>query len=330
MPARHSDGNGATGAPSSEHRQRSAGSRHRESSDEAGRRRSDEPAGSLILIGGACSARGDALATFVRMCGAEEGGRIVGLTTASSDPTGSAIAWKNDFATAGARNIEFPIVDRRARAQDDRIADKVRSADGIFLGGGDQVHLVATIGGAKIGTAIREAYQRGAVICGTSAGAAALTETILAGGEPDESGKMIDMHIGPGLGLLGFRTVIDTHFAERRRLHRLFVAIAGNPELMGLGIDEDTALVVRGHLGAVIGAGGVTFVDGRGVRFDNADEVKRGAQLTLSYLRVGIVGNGYVFNLRERELETLVQSRQRDEEVPTVLGDDAQRPSSSG
>ena len=302
MPARHSDGKG---------------------------RRSDEPAGSLILIGGACSAQGEALATFVRMCGAEDGGRIVGLTTASSDPTGSAIAWKNDFALAGARNIEFPIVDRRARAQDERIADKIRTADGIFLGGGDQVHLVATIGGAKIGTAIRDAYQRGAVICGTSAGAAALTETILAGGEPDETGKMIDMHIGPGLGLLGFRAVIDTHFAERRRLHRLFVAIAGNPELMGLGIDEDTALVVRGHLGAVVGSGGVTFVDGRGVRFDNADEVKRGGQLTLSYLRVGIVGNGHVFNLRERELETLVQSRSKDEEVPSVLGDDAERPASS-
>jgi len=289
----------------------------------SGTRRTDEAAGALILIGGACSARGEALATFVRMAHAEDGGRIVGLTTASMDPTGSAVAWKNDFAIAGARNTEFPIVDRRARAQDDRIAEKVRTADGIFLGGGDQVQLVATIGGSKVGNAIREAYHRGAIVCGTSAGAAALTETILAGGEPDESGTAIDMHIGPGLGLLGFHSMIDTHFAERRRLHRLFVAIAGNPELMGLGIDEDTALVVQGHLGAVVGAGGVTFVDGRGVRFDNADEVKQGGQLTLSYLRVGIVGNGYVLNLRERELEALVRAREEGEETPSVLGEEA-------
>lgn len=288
-----------------------------------GRRRGDAR-GSLILIGGACNPHGDALATFVRMSGADEGGKVVGLTTASTDPVGSAISWKNDFGAAGAKNTEFPIVDRRARAQDAKIAAKLRDADGIFLGGGDQVHLVATIGGSKVGEAIREAYQRGAVICGTSAGAAALTETILAGGEPDESGTMLDMHIGPGLGLLGFHTVIDTHFAERRRLHRLFIAIAGNPELMGLGIDEDTALVVQGRLGAVVGAGGVTFVDGRGVRFDNADEVKQGSQLTLSYLRVGIVGNGYVFNLAERELETLVRSEERGDATPSVLGEDAE------
>ena len=289
----------------------------------SGSRRTDEAAGTLILIGGACSAQGEALATFVRMTHADEGGKIIGLTTASMDPTGSAVGWKNDFALAGARNTEFPIVDRRARAQEDRIADKFREADGIFLGGGDQVHLVATIGGSKVGDAIREAYHRGAVVCGTSAGAAALTETILAGGEPDELGKMVDMHIGPGLGLLGFHAVIDTHFAERRRLQRLFVAIAGNPELMGLGIDEDTALVVQGHLGAVVGAGGVVFVDGRGVRFDNADEVKQGAQLTLSYLRVGLVGPGYQFNLRERELEQLVEAKKAPAEVETVKGEGA-------
>jgi cyanophycinase len=88
----------------------------------------------------------------------------------------------------------------------------------------------------------------------------------------------------------------------------LFVVIAGNPQLLGLGIDEDTALIVRGHLGEVVGAGGVTFVDGRdSVRFDNAGDLEKGRQLTLSHLRVGIVGTHYHLNLRERELEVLVQ-----------------------
>ena len=160
------------------------------------------------------------------------------------------------------------------------------------------------------------------VVGGTSAGAAALTEIILAGGEPDETGNQIARHIGPGLGLLGFRAMIDTHFGARRRLHRLFGAIAANPEYLGLGIDENTALVVFGHLGAVIGTGGVTFVDGRGIRFDNADEVKEEGSLTLSYMRVGVVGNGYVLNLRERELETLVRGRLTAEETPSVKGDD--------
>ncbi|MEJ7811696.1 MAG: cyanophycinase [Gemmatimonadaceae bacterium] len=261
-----------------------------------------------MLIGGGCTADGEALATFVRMCDAAAGGKIVGLTTASADPVGSARHWKKDLAIAGARTVEFPIVDRRARAQDERVASTILDAPGIFLGGGDQVHLVATIRGSRVGDAIGEAYRRGAVVCGTSAGAAALTETILAGGEPDEHGKLLSMHIGPGLGLLGFRAMIDTHFAQRRRLQRLFAAIAANPDYMGLGLDEDTALVVHNELGAVVGKGGVTFVDGRGVRFDNASEVARGAHLTLSHLRVGIVGHGYTLNLEERELETLVRA----------------------
>jgi len=285
------------------------------------RRRADECEGALVLIGGACSPHGPALGAFLDLCRGRDGGRIVGFTTASGDPEASAHAWLHDFAVAGARNVEIPIVDRRSRAQDARIADLVRAADGIFLGGGDQVHLVATLGGSRVGRAIREAYQRGAVVGGTSAGAAALTETIMAGGERDEHGEIVDLYTGPGFGLLGFRAVIDTHFAERRRLHRLFVAIANNPELMGLGIDEDTALVVRGHLARVHGPGGVTFVDGRGVRFDTANAAQRpGVGLTLSYLRVGIVGAGYDFNLRERELELLLEEAEEEEPTPTVKG----------
>ena len=276
------------------------------------RRRTDGGAGALVLIGGACEPQGEALGAFLRLSNALDGGKIVGITTASQDPANSARDWMQAFEQAGATHVEIPIVDRRDRAQDRRIAQMVQEADGIFFGGGDQVHLAATVGGSRLDRAVREAYAGGATICGTSAGAAALTETILAGGEPDEYGQMQDVHLGPGFGLLGFRAMIDTHFTQRRRLQRLFMVIAQNPELLGLGIDEDTALVVRGHLGEVVGRGSVTFVDGRGVRFDNAEEWMDGKPLTLSYLRVGIVGAGYTLNLRERELEVLLQAR-RDE-----------------
>jgi cyanophycinase len=160
------------------------------------------------------------------------------------------------------------------------------------------------------------------VVCGTSAGAAALTETILANGEPDEHGTMTEMYMGRGLGLLGFHSVIDTHFGARRRLHRLFNAIAANPSLLGLGIDEDTALVVRGPLAHAVGAGGVTFVDGRGVRYSTASGGTRDGALTLSYLRVGVVGAGHTLNLRERELEVVLAERAGGA-TPTVVGDEA-------
>jgi cyanophycinase len=287
------------------------------------RRRTDRHSGTLVLIGGACAPDGEALGSFLDRCNAREGGKIVGITTASTDPAGSAREWMGAFAAAGAHNVEIPVIDRRDRAQDPRIAEMILGADGIFLGGGDQVHLVATLGGSRVDRAIREAYSRGAVVCGTSAGAAGLTETILAGGEPDEYGRMQDLHLGPGFGLLGFRAMIDTHFTQRRRLQRLFMVIAQNPELLGVGIDEDTAVVIHGHLGEVRGRGSLTFVDGRGVRFDNADECMSGTPLTLSYLRVGIVGAGYTFNFRERELEVLVQARASREEMEVVRGESA-------
>jgi cyanophycinase len=84
------------------------------------------------------------------------------------------------------------------------------------------------------------------------------------------------------------------------------VAIAEFPALMGLGIDEDTALVVKREIGTVVGKGGVTFVDGSSVRFNNASDVTRGPELTISALRVGIVGTGQQFNLKKREVVALL------------------------
>ena len=288
--ARHSNGDG---------RRVNSGRPHRPGRD----------AGTLVLIGGATTPTGSALGIFIECCRAREGGRVVGLTTASADAAASAALWRADFATAGASNVEFPVVPDRRAACDERIARMVAEADGIFLGGGDQVHLIASLSGTPTGEAIKEAFARGVTVGGTSAGAAALTETTLAGGEVDEDGNLVEMYIGPGLGLLGFRAIIDTHFAQRKRLQRLFVAIADYPDMMGLGLDEDTALVVKGHLGTVVGHGGVTFVDGSTVRYDNADEIEKGKQITFSHMRVGVVGDGHVLDLRARELRALVQGQ---------------------
>jgi cyanophycinase len=262
--------------------------------------------GTLILIGGATTTRGPALRAFIERAHAVEGSAIVGITTASSDPRAAADRWKRDFARAKTGDIIFPIIEDREDADDPSIAAAIEGSRAVFLGGGDQVKLITTLTGTAVGAAIWDHYQRGGIVCGTSAGAAALTELTLAGNEVDDEGKLVDQYIGPGLGLLGFRTLIDTHFTQRRRLYRLFVAIASYREVMGLGIDEDTAMIVHGETATVEGRGGVTFVDGRSVVFDNAEEVTKGRQLTLSALRVGIVGTGYSFNLRARELEALL------------------------
>jgi cyanophycinase len=269
-----------------------------------------------VLIGGACTADGEALGSFVKLAAAQDGGPIVTITSASRDVRGSASHWETDFANAQAGDAIFPIIETRKDACDRDIAKAVSRARGIFLGGGDQVKLITTLSGTPVGDAIWDNYVSGGVVCGTSAGSAALTELTLAGNEVDEEGNLVEQYIGPGLGLLDFKTLIDTHFSQRRRLYRLFVAIAGYPEIMGLGIDEDTAMIVRGEVGKVVGKGGVTFVDGRTVKFDNAEEVTKGRQLTLSSLRVGIVGTGYTFNLRERELEAVLTRPDRGYQAP--------------
>lgn len=269
-------------------------------------RRLRDATGTLILIGGGTTAAGPALGGFIEMSEAKKGAPIVGFTTASSQVAVSRDMWVADLQHAGATNVSIPIVESREQACDPHIVEQARNARGIFLGGGDQVKLVSVFGGTPLEEAIRDAYIDGAIVCGTSAGAAALTKTTLAGNEVDDEGKLVEQYIGPGLGLLGYHTLIDTHFTQRRRLYRLFVAIAEFPALMGLGIDEDTALIVQREIGTVVGRGGVTFVDGSSVRFNNSAEVTRGPELTISALRVGIVGTAQKFNLRKREVESLL------------------------
>jgi cyanophycinase len=273
----------------------------------ASRRRLRDAAGTLVLIGGGATATGEPIASFIELSGARDGAPLVGFTTASSQVAVARDMWLADLKNAGATDVTIPMVESREDASDREIIERVQRARGIFLGGGDQVKLVSCLSGTPLAEAIRDAYLDGAIICGTSAGAAALTKTTLAGNEVDDEGKLVEQYIGPGLGLLGYHTLIDTHFTQRRRLYRLFVAIAEFPALMGLGIDEDTALIVKREIGTVVGNGGVTFVDGSSVRYNNAPDVTKGPELTISSLRVGIVGTGQKFDLRKRELQALLR-----------------------
>jgi cyanophycinase len=273
-------------------------------------RPADAPGGPLVLIGGNCTGQGKALGAFLDLSHARQGGSIVGIGAASADPAESARYWTEQFQSVGIASVQFPLFDRDDEASDHRLAEAICSANGVFLGGGDQVKLVASLSGTRAGDALKEFHLAGGVVCGTSAGAAAVTELTMAGGEIDDEGNLVDQYIGPGLGLLGHQAIIDTHFSQRRRLQRLFLVVAGNTQLLGVGIDEDTALIVRDGVGQVVGAGSVTFVDGRDtVRYDNAKDLEKGRQLTLSHLRVGIVGTNYHLDLRARELHELVNAQ---------------------
>jgi len=130
--------------------------------------------GPLVLIGGASTPKGEALGTFIDLA-RKVGGPIIGITEASENPVKSARLWREDFRVAGVQNIEFARVKRDNEKLDRELAARIDDAGAVFLGGGNQVKLVAELSGSLACASMKALSARGGVICGTSAGAAALT-----------------------------------------------------------------------------------------------------------------------------------------------------------
>ncbi len=136
-------------------------------------------------------------------------------------------------------------------------------------------------------------------MAGTSAGASVMSETMLVRGSSQESHRIGDLHMAPGLGLMR-DVIIDQHFAERGRIGRLLGAVAQNPRVLGVGIDEDTAIVVDGDQFTVLGVGAVYIVDGTGVTHSNIAEAQPERTLSMHDVRVHVLSRGDRFNLAER------------------------------
>jgi cyanophycinase len=223
--------------------------------------------GHLIIIGGGEDRTDDKniLTRFVDMAGGPTG-RFVILTTASRVPDKVWEMYDAAFGDLGVAQRQHLHLDSRVDANNPELVQAIEQADGIFMTGGDQKRLLAIIGGTLADEAIHRALTvRGAVIAGTSAGASAMSAHMLADGKADLHPEKGAVHLAAGLGLL-HRVVIDQHFSQRHRLARLLTVIAANPHLLGIGIDEDTALVIAFGADAgieVIGDGAVTIVDGR-------------------------------------------------------------------
>ncbi len=220
--------------------------------------------GHLVIIGGSEDRSRDKaiLARFVELCGAARA-KIVVITAASGIEEEKWSDYDRVFGELGARRRVHLHVRCREDANDERHIGDIADADGIFMTGGDQRRLLALVGGTALDAAMHTALAvRGVCIGGTSAGASAMSGHMLAEGRADRPEKGA-VSLAAGLGFL-HKVVIDQHFSERRRLARLLSVIAANPYLQGIGIDEDTALVVERGMGIeVLGEGAVTIVDGR-------------------------------------------------------------------
>ncbi|HPW40880.1 MAG TPA: cyanophycinase, partial [Bacillota bacterium] len=171
----------------------------------------------------------------------------------------------------------------------------------IFFVGGDQLRISSILGGTEVHRLLKQAYKDGGVIAGTSAGASMMSEIMVVEGKDDEAPRKCTLKMAPGMGLLE-GVIIDQHFNQRGRIGRLLAAVAQNPNVLGIGIDEDTAMIVNKELEFLVeGSGVVTIVDGREISFTNISEQYQDDPLAITNVKIHILPRGYGFNLIKKQ-----------------------------
>lgn len=258
--------------------------------------------GLLLAIGGAEDKTRERviLRYFLEAAGGSDAAIVV-LATASEMPeTGERYA--DLFYRMHADSVEVLRIDTREHALEarDEALDLLEYATGLFLTGGSQLKFSSALGGTQIAQAIRQRHQAGMVVAGTSAGAALLSEHMIALGDSGGTPRRRLVHMSKGLGLAP-SLVIDQHFRRRDRLGRLLTALSYNPGLLGVGIDEDTAaLIDAGGTLTVLGAGSVTMVDAAGLRYTDSHAVHRGQPIAMMGLKVDVLTSGSRYDLARR------------------------------
>nr|WP_221284134.1 cyanophycinase [Deinococcus humi] len=252
----------------------------------------------MIIIGGHEAKKGQrkilkAVAQRVK------GGRLVIATVASHRPEGYFESYQEGFDGLGVGELAELYVENRSEAMQEEKLRVLEEATGVFFSGGDQLRITSQIGDTPLEARIKEIHESGGVIAGTSAGASVMCETMLVKGTSEESYRIGNLQMAPGLGLIR-GVIIDQHFAERGRMGRLLGAVAQNPRVLGIGIDEDTAIVVQGSHFAVIGSGAVYVADGSGITHSNVAEARADDLISLYDVRLHVLSDGDSFDLEGR------------------------------
>jgi cyanophycinase len=253
----------------------------------------DARRGRLLIIGGAAGP--GLLGRFVELAGGRSA-RIVVIATASAAPSSAEAVHRKAFTALGAGRVEALRLATRAEANAGAAEAMLREATGVFFTGGDQERITRVLGGTATDRLLQELVAAGAVVLGgTSAGAAMMSATmIVAGDGPGISRSSV--RTGPGLEFLP-GVLIDQHFAERGRVNRLLSAVALYPHELGLGIDEDTAILTDGDCFEVLGSGAVTVVDA-GAATDI--RVPEAGPIALADARIHVLPAGHTFHLTGR------------------------------
>ena len=257
--------------------------------------------GYIIPIGGAEEKENDAdiLQRFVSLCGGRDANIVVIPTASKLSDTGERyVSLFRELGAGAAASLAFDT--RRDCDEQQRLA-RLDEATGIFLTGGSQLRLATLIGGTPVAKRIRARNADGVHVAGTSAGAAFLSEHMIAFGQEGGSPVAGRVTLAPGLGLTN-RFVIDQHFRQRDRLGRLLTALAYNPYAHGIGLDENTAAFIGpDNRLQVEGSGAITIVDANGLEFSSMESAEEGDPVCLIGLTMHILVAGASYDLHTRE-----------------------------
>lgn len=229
--------------------------------------------------------------------------RIEIITTASNIPQEVGEEYKKAFRQLNLHNTEVLDVRTREEANSAPILDRLRQADVVIFTGGDQLRLTSIFGGTAFHHLLLDRYHNeNFIISGTSAGAAASSNNMIYQGASSEALLKGEVKITAGLGFIN-NVIIDTHFVQRGRIGRLLYACASNPINLGIGLGEDTGLLItQGHIMEAIGSGLVILVDGTHMRHTNITDVQMGEPVSIENLTVHVLALADLFDLKTRKM----------------------------
>jgi cyanophycinase len=258
--------------------------------------------GHLLVIGGAEDKFNERriLKKFLSLAGGEKAEVLI-VPVASDFPEFAADIYTQAFRNLGVAN---PRVLRATSRQDIFHADAeelLGGVTGVFITGGDQMRLVSLLGGTKFADKLRHLVRNtDMVLAGTSAGAAGMSTSMIVRGESTSHPHKNSVRLSPGLGFLK-NIIIDQHFTERGRISRLITAVSYNPYNLGIGIDENTAIILNGRgTMEVYGAGSVTIVDGSQITYNEIAEVDEFQPFSICGVQLHVLRDGLIYDYRDR------------------------------
>lgn len=222
-------------------------------------------------------------------------------TVASEEPQKLITKYKKVFTELKVKNIRELSIGNREECWCENRIDLIKSAKVIFFTGGDQLRITSLLNETPVYESLIEAFSKGTIFVGTSAGASVMSDEMIVAGEGEEGPRKCTIEMEKGLGLIK-GLIIDQHFSQRGRIGRLLVSVAQNPQSLGIGIDEDTAIIIDENNNIkVIGSSSVYIIDGKNMNYSNVSQNSSKEHFSMFNILLHILTPGKIYNLDKRK-----------------------------